>query len=639
MSIPFYPDRIRQYAPLALVSLIAAITVAACLQALYFPFVSDDIVYIIRNSRLAELQLAGLWRLFTEPYNDLSEFLPLRDLSYWFDISLFGPTPAALRLHNILLYVLCLPLVYATTSGLWRYFRPDDAASAAWAAAAVTALFAVHPAHVEAVVWVSGRKDVLSCMFSLLALWLALNARRENGLSARYAAAALLALLAAMLSKATAVAVAPIIAMLWVIFWRESTPQERRQSLLLWPLASLLLAACAALIFTASSMVKDPVYFGAEAVTRMLAVLGWLARLSLSPESRHFYYPVFEDPYLSFRVALGVAVLAAAAFGLVAILRKRSLEGFVLVSFLLLCMPYTQLVPYDTDSLVSDRFLTLAVWPAALLLVILAWRMRPRPRAVLLTVIALSWGLQTVERPRDWRSFEALIDADLRAFPGFFMPAAYKITSFQLPQGRYREADWTANRITTPELRNILNKMIKLHYVIHTGTADTAKLREAMELLREIGNDIRQPPAQSKWNSPVKNLWLKLPYLMAIEWGSLSERYPGNVSVSYNAGLWLLDVRRYQDAVVYLRVATESHDLPKQLRGTASKSLGLALMNTGRAAEAEAPFRAALEQSPPDLQANCTLSEIYKQTNRLAEAKNTEAACRSAQGEGAARQY
>jgi hypothetical protein len=43
------------------------------------------------------------------------------------------------------------------------------------------------------------------------------------------------------------------------------------------------------------------------------------------------------------------------------ILRRRSLEGFALVTFLLLCMPYTQLVPFVTDSLVSDRFLALAV--------------------------------------------------------------------------------------------------------------------------------------------------------------------------------------------------------------------------------------------------------------------------------------
>lgn len=630
MSISFYSDRIRQYEPIVLVLLIAVITVAACLQALYFPFVSDDIVYIVRNSRLAELQITGLWRLFTEPYNDLSEFLPLRDLSYWFDISLFGPTPAALRLHNIFLYVLCLPLVYATTSGLWRYFRPADAASAQWAAAAVTALFALHPAHVEAVVWISGRKDVLASLFSLLALLLALLARRDRGLAAPYAVAALCALLAAMLSKATAVAVAPVIALLWVIFWRAGQQQDRRRSQLVWPLACLVLAACFAMLFSASSMVKEPVYYGAEAITRMLAVLGSLARLSISPESRHFYYPVFEDAYLSYRVVIGIAVVAAASAGLVAALRKRSLEGFVLVVFLLLCMPYTQLLPYDTDSLVSDRFLALAVWPAALLITVLAWRLSAAYRTVFLVVVAMLWGMQTFERPRDWRSFEALVDADFRAYPGYYMPAVYKITSFQLPQGLYGEAAQTAKRITSPEFREIMSRMVGIHYLVHAGPADKGKLREAMAQLWSLGNDIRLPPAQAQWNSPVKNLWIKLPYLLAAEWQVLDERYPGDASVRYNAGMWMLDAHRYRDAVAYLDSAATSDDLPRNLRGVTLGSLGLALVKLGRTAEAEASLRAALEQSPPDPLAHCKLLDIYVQTNRPVEARAADTGCRNA---------
>ena len=199
--------RLWQLAPLALVLVSAVIAVAAYLQAFNYPFVSDDRAYITRNAKLAGLPLTELWRLFIEPYNDFSEFLPLRELSYWFDITMFGLNPAAFRVHNIILYVLCLPLVYATTLSIWCYFRPADAASAPWAAAAVTALFAVHPTHVEAVVWISGRKDVLCGMFSLLALWFAVSARREQSLSPAYATTALIALLAAILSKAVAVAV------------------------------------------------------------------------------------------------------------------------------------------------------------------------------------------------------------------------------------------------------------------------------------------------------------------------------------------------------------------------------------------------------------------------------------------------
>jgi Tfp pilus assembly protein PilF len=63
------------------------------------------------------------------------------------------------------------------------------------------------------------------------------------------------------------------------------------------------------------------------------------------------------------------------------------------------------------------------------------------------------------------------------------------------------------------------------------------------------------------------------------------------------------------------------------VRGTAFKSLGVALLNSGHAAESEAPLRAALQQSPPDFLANCALADVYKQIGRIEEAAHAEAEC------------
>lgn len=49
--------RIRQFAPWALVLVSAAVAVAAYLQLLHFPFVSDDILYLAENPKLADLNL------------------------------------------------------------------------------------------------------------------------------------------------------------------------------------------------------------------------------------------------------------------------------------------------------------------------------------------------------------------------------------------------------------------------------------------------------------------------------------------------------------------------------------------------------------------------------------------------------
>jgi hypothetical protein len=542
MKSLFSDASIRLLSPWLLVLVCAAISVGIYLQALSYPFVSDDMGYITHNTKLAALHLTQLWRLFAEPFNTFSEFLPLRELSYWSDITLFGLNPAAFRLHNIILYLLCFPLVYATTLELWRYFRPVDAASAPWVATAVTALFALHPSHAEAVVWIAGRKDVLSTLFSLLALWLAMSARRALGLSVPYATATLLALLASMLSKASAVAVAPVIVLLWVMFWREIPTQERRKSSLLWPLAGLLLAACCAIIFATITTQRVPFYFGIEIVTRALAVLGWLARLSISPESRHFYYPVLDDPNLPFMVALGGVVLATATAGAMMILRKRSLEGFALAAFFLLCVPSLQLIPYSPPSLVSDRWLALAMWPVLLLIVSFAWRLKTVPRVILLLAFALPFGFQATARTSDWSSEDSLYDADMRAYPGYFMPVYAKICIqvFDSPESYGRALKMTDN-ITNLEAKGIIVSLVNSDRVVFDSISK-GDPKEAIAQLQSLGDKLKHPPVNIKWNSPVSNLWRDSREKLSNLWKYLMDNFPGNELVHYSAVLHLHDV-------------------------------------------------------------------------------------------------
>lgn len=615
----------------------ALVSVAAYLRAIHFPFILDDTVYISANTKLAGLHLTELWRLFTEPYNGMSEFLPVRELSYWLDIMLFGLNPTAFRMHNILLYLLSLPLIYVVTAWSWRYFRAADSAGTSWAAAAVTALFALHPSHAEAVVWIAGRKDVLSGVFSLLALWLALAVQREQRFSAPHVAATLLALLAAMLSKASAVAVAPVIAIVWVMFWRDMDEPKKRLALLFWPVVALLLAATVALIFSAFvSSARLPFYFGIEAVTRSLAVLGWLARLAFSPETRHFFYPLMEDPFFPLMVAAGAGVVALAIAGAVALARKPTLEGYAVVVFVLLCVPSLQLIPYAPPSMVSDRFVFLAVWPGLLLLVSLAWRLKPLPRWLLLIGIGLAWGIQTIERPRDWRSTEAMIEADVRAYPGYSVPAVYKITIVQLGQGLYREAAETAQSIATPELRDVMLKTIEADYAVRVSATAAGQPQEAMNLLWQLGIEVKQASLSAIMNPHLANIRMRRRMLLDAEWQYLVEHFPDDVSVRYNAGLWMLGMLDAKGAAANLRIAVESKRLPGSVRGAAFNKFGLALLYSGHAAEAEAAFSAALQQTPPDLRAYCGLATLYRQAGQTEDALRAAADCRSSSPSNAA---
>ena len=87
---------------------------------------------------------------------------PLTWISYLLDVHFFGSTPGLHHLINLLLHATNAVLLFIV-------FRRMTAG--VWSSAIVAALFAIHPLHVESVVWISERKDVLSTLFWILVMW------------------------------------------------------------------------------------------------------------------------------------------------------------------------------------------------------------------------------------------------------------------------------------------------------------------------------------------------------------------------------------------------------------------------------------------------------------------------------------
>jgi len=87
---------------------------------------------------------------------------PLTWLSHMLDCQLFGVNAGGHHLTSLLLHLANTLLLFGVLRRL---------TGALWRSALVAALFALHPLHVESVAWVAERKDVLSTLFWLLALW------------------------------------------------------------------------------------------------------------------------------------------------------------------------------------------------------------------------------------------------------------------------------------------------------------------------------------------------------------------------------------------------------------------------------------------------------------------------------------
>ncbi|MEW5802550.1 MAG: tetratricopeptide repeat protein [bacterium] len=120
----------------------------------------DDQVYIKENPYIREFTWSNLKAIFTRPY--FKNYAPLHLLSYQLDYRLFGLQPEGYRAVNVLFHILNSILVFLLIMELYHSFN---------AALIGAAIFAVHTIHVESVVWLSQRKDVLSAFFFLFSLY------------------------------------------------------------------------------------------------------------------------------------------------------------------------------------------------------------------------------------------------------------------------------------------------------------------------------------------------------------------------------------------------------------------------------------------------------------------------------------
>ncbi len=121
----------------------------------------DDNVYVTENYHVqAGLTLKGIIWAFTATH--ASNWHPLTWLSHMLDCELYSLKPAGHHVTGLLIH---------TVNALLLFVLLRRMTGAFWRSALVATLFALHPLHVESVVWVAERKDVLSTFFWMFTMW------------------------------------------------------------------------------------------------------------------------------------------------------------------------------------------------------------------------------------------------------------------------------------------------------------------------------------------------------------------------------------------------------------------------------------------------------------------------------------
>ncbi|MGC8861145.1 MAG: tetratricopeptide repeat protein [Armatimonadota bacterium] len=343
--------------------LLAGLTFAIYFQTMRFEFTNlDDNRYVTENPYVkAGLTLRGIAWAFTTPY--AANWHPLTWLSHMLDCSLSGLNPGRHHLTNVLLHAANSILLFAVLLRLTG-FR--------WRSAAVAALFAAHPLHVESVAWVAERKDVLSTLFWLFTmLAYAGYVRRPD--RARYVLVFLLYVLG-LLSKPMLVSL-PLV-LLAVDYWPLGRIARRGafRSILIEkiPLLAAALASCVVTFWVqraSGAMRAMDVYpIGARLANAVVAYAAYIVK-AIWPVGLACFYP-HPGPNLPLwqtvasTVALGIVTAVAVCL--------RGRRPYILVGwmwYLVTLIPVIGLVQVGRQAM-ADRYTYV---PLVGIFIIAAW--------------------------------------------------------------------------------------------------------------------------------------------------------------------------------------------------------------------------------------------------------------------------
>jgi tetratricopeptide (TPR) repeat protein len=436
----------------------------------------DDFVYI-RDNPYITLGFSGdgvRWA-FSNFY--LANWYPLTWLSWMVDYEVHGLDPRAFLTTNLLLHALASALLFIALNRL---------SGSRYRSAFVAAVFAVHPLHVESVAWASARKDVLSGVFWMLALYF--YSYQPSKLRS-----ALLVICYGLgfAAKPTIISLPFVLLLLddWPLHRTrsdrtlESWDAERIRAVLVekWPLFALLLLF-GAIAFAAQHSEGTVQGFDALSPSMRIknALIGFLAYVELAflPRNLAAFYPHPGDTIPWWKAGLAGATLLGITSYTVARARTRPQLAVGWLWYLVTLLPVSGLIQIGAQAR-ADRYMYL---PLIGLTLIVAWGVpelggsgRNRRLAVGVAAIAgiAALALQTTRQIPYWRDSEAVMEHALAVTRNNHVAHAH-LGGAYLVRGRSAEAieQYEAALRISPDYLSVANN---LAWLLATSREETLR--------------------------------------------------------------------------------------------------------------------------------------------------------------------
>lgn len=425
----------------------AVIAFFAFVNSLGGEFVYDDNRQILMNPTIQQATLyakaltSDVWAFKGDGSISASNYYrPVFVLWMIINFALFGAVPFGWHLSSVAIHICACLLSFK----LLRQLGFSDGISFT-----IAALFAVHPARVENVSWISGSPDILLSLFFIASIVLVLQ-ERVKGNRFNYLASIVLYALA-LGTKEIAMLLFPIYFL--AFRFREEDPLERpgvktRDAISLTaPYAILALIFFMVRLYVVGGVthpVEDaPTMF--QAIISLPSVFLFYLRQVIVPLFLAENYPLRPEN----GITIGFLVSAVASLFIVVfawrLCRKSSVRQFGALLFILPLLPALYIGAFPSEQIVHDRYLYLPLLGFLIVVGSLVIELLPasvnweRMAALVATVIVVVFGIQTVSYNRVWKNNFDLWEYNVRADPNSSSSLAYFASELS-GRGRFAEA-------------------------------------------------------------------------------------------------------------------------------------------------------------------------------------------------------
>lgn len=621
-----------------LTALLIAVTVALFWPVYSFDFVWDDYVNIVDNPFMANPSWSSVVRFWTKPFFYL--YVPLtytvwvfitRAVSLWNLVEASaGPMAAGpYHLANLLLHILAVLVVFAI---LKKLVRRD------WPAAAGAMLFAVHPMQIEPVAWVTGLKDVLAGLLSLLAVWQYLSyavttvavddltagdnidkARKPSGHDATSARRRRIHYGLATAAFALALLAKPAAAMLPAALWVLDrcvigrSMRDATRSLSGWLLLVLLVMVLAKMAQTEELVTYiTPLWFRpllfADAVGFYLFKL--IVPLRLGVDYGRSAEWVVQEGWLEFFWLLPLVLAVFVWF-------ERTRRPWLVPAaglFVIGIIPVSGLVlfAFQEISVVADRYLYFSMLGPALALASLLSERGGKPALAITAALLSLLAIKSAAQVQLWRDESTLFTHALAVNPRSWL-ARNNLANDSLKHGKIDEALARFEQV-------LLQKPQLADTIITVGNilADQGKLDEAVvryqEALRQALS-LRLLLSAARAHTELANV-----FIVRGDVEEATRHYrealrndPEYFPAHQNLGILLFNRGQIDAAIPHLETALNAGSPSLAVYN----NLAIALAKSGRIDEAVQHLRTALRMNPKDADAHNNLGIILAGTGQV----------------------